>query len=939
MSGGAGKAGRRPLRRLFLLLLPLILLFAVVLPVRSQEISFTLDFETGDLRGWTKTGNAFDFQPTLNDNPTARNRGQPSKHQGRYWIGTYERYQGRQGQKPGDVQDDGPTGILTSAPFSIPKGTLSFLVGGGSGADTRVELLVAGESGGLTHSRLSAAVLPKPVLSASGQNSETMRRVTWDLDPFAGKKGAIRIVDGSSGGWGHINVDDFRFASRQAGTSDGPARPQARISPSSRRVTQGEKANFQSRSTHDPDIALIRQEWQGPGGRRGEGRSFTVSTDDLPPGTYEIGLAILDDREQGDKASATLEVLPRAIAYRLDLRASPAKAEEGKAVKFEAALSPRRDGAEYRFSFGDGNSSGWSRDGSAVHTYQKQGSYNATVAAREGEEIIAESGRTRIEVTQAVVERRVSLTVDRQRARVDEAVRFRAVLEPPMDKVEYLFSFGDWEVKNQAGDPMVEHRYRSEGTFSALVSVRVAGKTIAESPAVAIAVERQMEKPVARISPPQRTVRQGEKAVFENRSTNDPGTRLIREEWSGPQGQSGKGRSFTVTTESLQPGKYGIGLSIVDERKQGDKTSATLEVLPPISYRLTLDADPRSIPEGQRVRFRATLTPGLPSAEYRFSFGDGSSSPWSGDASVDHSYSLQGAYQALAEVREGGRLLAKSAVIPVDVSRPVEGPSARIMPGRVEVLQGRSAVFESRSTPAGELREVWRGPGGQQGEGGRFEVNTGGLASGRYEIVLDVSDRRGNTAGANAELEVLPTPSGPEGPASPGSLSLVVDPPSPKEGEKAVFTITAGSSDDGMEYRLFFGDGEAREWSAERQVEHVYGKAGAYSAFAIARVGDRIVFESRPVVVTVEKQSSPLRIPWVEIITGLFIAGGYYLISRIRRGRGKKLFKPALSIRPVIDLGGQEIEGGYGILSSPTVRLRPEADQGEQEMESEGPVA
>ncbi|MEM7795020.1 MAG: hypothetical protein AAF579_11300 [Cyanobacteria bacterium P01_C01_bin.118] len=162
----------------------------------NPSLPFTLDFEDGTLRGWQQTGTAFVNQPTLGDNPTARNRGQASQHQGQYWIGGYEDYQGLPGQRPGTVQGDGPQGTLSSPQFTIPNGSLSFLVGGGSSSATRVELLVDGQSR----------------LTVSGQNTETMARVSWDLTPYAGRSGVIRIVDEASGGWGHINVDDFQFS-------------------------------------------------------------------------------------------------------------------------------------------------------------------------------------------------------------------------------------------------------------------------------------------------------------------------------------------------------------------------------------------------------------------------------------------------------------------------------------------------------------------------------------------------------------------------------------------------------------------------------------------------------------------------------------------------------------------------------------------------------
>lgn len=166
----------------------------------EQEMLCTWDFETGDLSGWEKIGNAFDFQPTLHDNPAARGGREPANLQGSYWIGTHERFQGRDGQSPGDIQGDGPQGALTSPVFTIPAGTLSFLIGGGSHVEVRVELVI------VDNMQREARVMAE-----TGKNTESMERVTWDLHPLAGRLGRIRIVDESSEVWGHINADDFRF--------------------------------------------------------------------------------------------------------------------------------------------------------------------------------------------------------------------------------------------------------------------------------------------------------------------------------------------------------------------------------------------------------------------------------------------------------------------------------------------------------------------------------------------------------------------------------------------------------------------------------------------------------------------------------------------------------------------------------------------------------
>lgn len=159
----------------------------------GEEI--TWNFETGDLRGWDAKGNAFQFQPTYGDNPTERHRGQPSKHQGNYWIGGFEK-RPTPDDKPGETQGDDPKGTLTSKPFTISSRSISFLIGGGCDVKTvRVELLIDGSV----------------VNKATGKCHESMERKSFDVAKYKGKYAQIRLVDESRGGWGHINFDDIRF--------------------------------------------------------------------------------------------------------------------------------------------------------------------------------------------------------------------------------------------------------------------------------------------------------------------------------------------------------------------------------------------------------------------------------------------------------------------------------------------------------------------------------------------------------------------------------------------------------------------------------------------------------------------------------------------------------------------------------------------------------
>jgi putative membrane-bound dehydrogenase-like protein len=155
---------------------------------KSRDGSWiNLDLEKGDLSSWTATGDAFEGQPIEGDAPAARQR-EASLHQGRFWIGGYERH------------GDGRVGTLTSSAFRIDQPWLSFLVGGGAEPDVRVELVACDASGKPTG---------EVFFKTGGASFESMQRVAVDVTKQVGQLACVRLVDEAKGGWGHINFDDL----------------------------------------------------------------------------------------------------------------------------------------------------------------------------------------------------------------------------------------------------------------------------------------------------------------------------------------------------------------------------------------------------------------------------------------------------------------------------------------------------------------------------------------------------------------------------------------------------------------------------------------------------------------------------------------------------------------------------------------------------------
>ena len=178
-----------------------IILHCELYPLFPLVCYTIFDFEDHDLSNWTLSGTAFNNQPTYGDNPSKRfERTEPSKHEGDWWIGTYE-HRPSSSDPAGKEQGDQPQGIMTSPSFLIDTNFLRFLIGAGCKdvGKVRAELIVNGD-----------VIFETRAEEVSANCIETMSDKSWNVSRFTGSRAQLRLIDHSSEGWGHINFDHLQ---------------------------------------------------------------------------------------------------------------------------------------------------------------------------------------------------------------------------------------------------------------------------------------------------------------------------------------------------------------------------------------------------------------------------------------------------------------------------------------------------------------------------------------------------------------------------------------------------------------------------------------------------------------------------------------------------------------------------------------------------------
>lgn len=148
-------------------------------------------FESGDLTGWTNvSGDA--FSPLDITSESSWSWGCCFNQQGTYHLWNFK--------EGGDSQ----IGEIHSETFTLHgSGWIDFLLSGGKDMDHLYVSLVRASDG-------------KELFKATGSEDEKYTRVYWDASSYVGEEVYMKVVDNSTGGWGHINVDDFHVYNTEA---------------------------------------------------------------------------------------------------------------------------------------------------------------------------------------------------------------------------------------------------------------------------------------------------------------------------------------------------------------------------------------------------------------------------------------------------------------------------------------------------------------------------------------------------------------------------------------------------------------------------------------------------------------------------------------------------------------------------------------------------
>jgi len=252
------------------------------------------------------------------------------------------------------------------------------------------------------------------------------------------------------------------------------------------------------------------------------------------------------------------------------------------------------------------------------------------------------------------------------------------------------------------------------------------------------------------------------------------------------------------------------------------------------------------IVQGQAVTFEGIVAPRafsekeLEQAEYRFYFDDGTEREWSKERRARHIYSRHGFYEAILEVRSGGKKYTSHGVEIIVDRKPLA-----VSLGAEPVNPVTGQVVDFTAIPNVDTEGVEYkfdfGDGKVREWSGKTTAKHAYSSPGRYTpyVIARIGEEESQSG------EIISVRRRP-----PIEVYLTVKPVRAKTGENVHFSADQKVRIEGTEFRFDFGDGEVSGWSTATTAKHAYAREKEYIASVKARLGD-MAADSNPVIIQV----------------------------------------------------------------------------------------
>jgi PGF-pre-PGF domain-containing protein len=412
-------------------------------------------------------------------------------------------------------------------------------------------------------------------------------------------------------------------------------------------VQTGTNVTFDaSESSDDGEIAEYRWDFDGDGTNDTTTAGPTLNHSYATDGEYAAQVTAVDT--VGNENATTRTVTADGTPPAADLGANRTEVEVGDTVAFDATNSTDAPAGVDHYEWdldGDGTVEATTSTGTAAHTYEVLGEFDATVT------VVDNAGnRNATNVTVRVVDSTPPVAdADAPRyVQTGTAATFDGSDSSDNHEVaEYRWDFDDDGTNEvETSDPTTDYAYESDGEYTVRLTVTDAA---GNENATTASVTADGTPPAAALSANETDVNVSEPVAFDANESADALAGIDRYEWD----LDGDGSAETTTTDATAThayetaGEFDATVTVVDNAGNRNATNVTVAVTDSTAPDAAFDVSPSSPAVGETATFDAENSTDNDQIDYyAWDFdGDGAVDVNSSDATVDHAYDAKGTYE------------------------------------------------------------------------------------------------------------------------------------------------------------------------------------------------------------------------------------------------------------------------------------------------------